>query len=213
MSSAHQRLAGAVVLVFCLSLASANDGEGRDVRCVGFCALQRLDFRFQLPALFAASSPRRAAKRAAGINGGCPNTCLNGMLLTQTYVLVSGGKPCQLNVECGIPSANLQTEREYTASLSGSCENGRCVCATGSYGCDSCWAQVVGGTTLREFLSRELRCIVLSRRLVERVLTPSLRLGACQRRMMSSSTFALSTRVVVSVPPIPSATTGCASKE
>jgi len=68
------------------------------------------------------------------------------------WELIQGGKPCQLNVECGIPSANLQTERERTASITGACSNGVCVCVE-TYGCQNCGVSLDQGTTVRSWLS------------------------------------------------------------
>lgn len=61
----------------------------------------------------------------------------------------AGGKPCTLNVECGIPAANLQQLRADAASITGSCVNGACVCS-GAYGCSGCY---VNGATLQTPLS------------------------------------------------------------
>ena len=37
------------------------------------------------------------------------------------FALITGGKECSKNVQCGIPAANLEQSRDVTDSLSGQC--------------------------------------------------------------------------------------------
>eukprot|EP00038_Savillea_parva_P008947 m.180236 g.180236 ORF g.180236 m.180236 type:complete len:225 (-) comp14952_c0_seq1:89-763(-) len=55
----------------------------------------------------------------------------------------SGGAPCTVDAECGIPAANCVQLREDCASLTGTCESGVCVCKANYFGCPNCHAKSI----------------------------------------------------------------------
>eukprot|EP00035_Acanthoeca_spectabilis_P023509 m.449707 g.449707 ORF g.449707 m.449707 type:complete len:223 (-) comp19859_c0_seq1:132-800(-) len=55
----------------------------------------------------------------------------------------SGGARCTVDAECGIPAANCNQLREDCASLTGTCEGGKCLCKANYFGCPNCHAKAI----------------------------------------------------------------------
>mmetsp|Transcript_14897 Transcript_14897/g.38167 ORF Transcript_14897/g.38167 Transcript_14897/m.38167 type:complete len:224 (+) Transcript_14897:240-911(+) len=55
----------------------------------------------------------------------------------------SGGAPCSVNAECGVPAANCNMLREECVSMTGSCQDGRCICKANDFGCPNCHAKAI----------------------------------------------------------------------
>ena len=68
-------------------------------------------------------------------------TLLSGVAGQYPPPPIWGGGNCTYNADCGIPAANCRETREQCTSLSGSCQNGVCVCVGPQFGCANCAAR------------------------------------------------------------------------